>query len=129
LNVEYTIEFDYAGLKYSLSEEEMITLYHVTQELLANAGKHSHATKIEFMISSIDDTIYFSYQDDGVGMDIEQSVDSFKHIGLSGIKTRVDSIEGEMEMYSAHGKGVNLLITIPTGEKKLLNSMLFEVFK
>ncbi len=123
------IEFNYGGLKHELSEEEMITLYRIAQELLANARKHSNATKVEFMISSINDIIYFCYQDDGIGMNLDRAVDTFQHIGLSGIKKRVDSLEGELEMYSAPGKGVNLLISIPIANKNVQKSMLFEVFK
>lgn len=128
VNVDFIIEFNYSDLKHSLSEEEMITLYRVTQELLANARKHSQATKVDFTISSIDDNIYFNYQDNGVGMDIEKSIDSFEHIGISGIKKRVDSIEGEIELYSTPGRGVNMLILIPTGEKHAQISSIFEVF-
>ncbi|CEG25932.1 sensor histidine kinase [Bacillus sp. B-jedd] len=126
---DFEIKYDFEGLHHELSEEEMITIYRVAQELLANARKHSNATKVEFTISSIDDTIYFSYSDNGIGMILGKLVDSFDHIGLSGIKKRVDSIEGEVEIYSSPGKGVNLLISIPKGVKKSLNSKLFEVFE
>lgn len=128
-SVEYEIIFNYADLKQQLNEEEMITLYRITQELLANARKHSQATKVDFMISSLNDIIYFSYQDNGIGIDIETTVDPFEHIGLSGIKKRVDSIGGEIEIYSVPGKGVNILISFPKGENNHSNSVLSEVFK
>ncbi|WP_052342584.1 PAS domain S-box protein [Bacillus sp. EB01] len=118
-DVQFVIEFDHTGLHHDLNEEEMITIYRVAQELLANARKHSNATKVEFCISSIDRTVYFSYSDNGVGMKFENLVDSFDHIGLSGIKRRVDSINGEIELYSSPGKGVNLLISIPIGNIKV----------
>lgn len=61
-------------------------------------------------------------------MEMEKTLDSFEHNGLSGIKKRVDSIDGEMELYSAPGKGMNILILIPNRMKQN-DSMLFEVFK
>ncbi|MBT2657847.1 sensor histidine kinase [Bacillus sp. ISL-18] len=127
-HVDFTIHFDYTGLKHELNEEEILSLYRITQELLANAQKHSQSTQVELTVSSLDEKIYFIYQDNGVGFDTEIQVNTFEHIGLSGMRKRIDSIGGEVEIYSAIGKGVNVLITLPAGKKNVQSNSFLEVF-
>ncbi|MCH6266807.1 ATP-binding protein [Neobacillus citreus] len=128
-NVNFKIQFDYENLRLRITEEEMITLYRIAQELLANARKHSQADKVEFSLSTFEGVVYFNYQDNGVGMDFERLDYSFEHIGMSGIKKRVDSIGGEIELHSAPGKGFQLLISISEDNHKSGHSLLSEVFK
>jgi two-component system, NarL family, sensor histidine kinase ComP len=48
-------------------------------------------------------------------MDMTKLKDSFKTIGLSGIKERIKSISGTMEINSTPDNGMNVLIEIKTG--------------
>ncbi|WP_251554677.1 PAS domain S-box protein [Neobacillus muris] len=127
--VTFMIEFDFEGLKFLPNEEGTIALYRVAQELLANAQKHSNATKVEFTLSSMEDTIYFMYQDNGVGFNPDTQDYSFEQIGLSGMKKRVDSVGGDMELYSLPGKGVNVLVTVPADRQQPRPIPLLEAFQ
>lgn len=48
-------------------------------------------------------------------MDMSKLNDSFKTIGVSGIKERVKSIGGTIEIYSRPKSGMNVFIEIDTG--------------
>jgi two-component system sensor histidine kinase UhpB len=49
-------------------------------------------------------------KDDGKGFDLTQHISNF---GLAGMKERVDSVDGQIEIDTQAGEGVALTITIP----------------
>ncbi|MNV83696.1 Sensor histidine kinase ComP [compost metagenome] len=83
------------------------------QELLRNAGKHAKANQIEIELDQ-KEHLYFRYKDDGVGMNIVDIKESYQHMGLSGIKERVASLEGKCTFNSEKGKGLEVIIYLPT---------------
>jgi two-component system sensor histidine kinase ComP len=96
-------------------KEYELTLYRVIQELLNNAMKHSKATDVKLSLTQQNNTLIVEYEDNGIGMDITQLQDSFKTIGLAGIKERVKSISGKVHIFTSPGNGMNVLIEIITG--------------
>lgn len=99
-----------AGL--SLNEELTIGIYRIVQELLNNAAKHSKATMINFKISK-QDTLRLEYSDDGVGFDATKLSPSFNNMGLSSMRQRVQSLNGNIEFYSQLKHGLRVLIDFP----------------
>lgn len=91
----------------------VIALYQIVQELLRNAGKHAKANQIEIELDQ-KEYLYFRYKDDGVGMNIVDIKESFQHMGLFGIKERVASLVGECTFNSEKGKGLEVIIYLPT---------------
>ncbi|MNI49183.1 Sensor histidine kinase ComP [compost metagenome] len=90
----------------------MLTIFRIVQELLRNAGKHAKASNI--MISLEQKTgIRLTYKDDGVGLKLEDLNDSYQHMGLSGIKERVHSLEGRIDFKSEMGNGLEVSIFLP----------------
>lgn len=112
LQSNYTISFTSSPIG-ELSDELVIALYRIVQELLRNAGKHAKANQIEIELDQ-KEHLYFRYKDDGVGMNIVDIKESFQHMGLSGIKERVASLEGECTFNSEKGKGLEVTIYLPT---------------
>ncbi len=109
----YEIEFSAEPLDCSLHEEQILGVYRIVQELLNNATKHSKATKVTMALKGGKDKIYFSYSDDGVGMDLSAFEGSFQHMGIAGIEKRVLSLEGEVELKSEPQKGFHVTISLP----------------
>ncbi|KAA1188685.1 ATP-binding protein [Paenibacillus sp. B2(2019)] len=112
LQSNYIITFKSSPIG-ALSEDLVIALYRIVQELLRNAGKHAKANQIEIELDQ-QEQLYFRYKDDGVGMNILDIKESFQHMGLSGIKERVASLEGECLFNSEKGKGLEVIIYLPT---------------
>ncbi|RXT04538.1 PAS domain S-box protein [Ammoniphilus sp. CFH 90114] len=98
---------------YELREEITIQLYRIVQELLNNATKHSNASEVKIEINCEPTGIYLIYLDNGVGMKVSCSIDNFTYMGISGMKRRVEMLEGEFEIHSVLGRGVNVFIYIP----------------
>lgn len=89
------------------SNEELLTLQRVIEELFTNIIKHSRAKKVRIHLyhSSIYQFI-LDIEDDGIGFDPEFV---FKHshgIGLRSIKHRLQIINTEMHIFSKKGKTV-----------------------
>lgn len=113
LRNNYAIDFLYEPFRSPLSDEQTLALYRIVQELLRNAGKHANASRIVIELCEQNGSIDFKYRDDGKGMQIEDIVESFEHMGLSGIRERVVSMEGHVEFKSAIGKGFKVNIHFP----------------
>ncbi len=88
--------------------------YRIGREALNNAFRHSHAAKIEVEITYDRATLRVRVRDDGIGMD--QGVLSNGrpgHWGLSGMRERAERIGGELSIWSNHGVGTEIDLTVP----------------
>ncbi|MEK4061462.1 MULTISPECIES: sensor histidine kinase [Paenibacillus] len=108
----YVINFQVTDHITELSDEQTLALFRIVQELLRNANKHAKATVVEIGIEQRD-SIRLMYKDNGVGMELGELNDSYQHMGLSGIKERVRSLEGEIFFQSVVGEGLEVCITLP----------------
>ncbi|MDV6379197.1 sensor histidine kinase [Sporosarcina sp. GW1-11] len=95
-----------------LDKEYELTLYRVVQELLNNASKHSQATVVELSLQQTNQLVTLRYSDNGKGFDMTELQDSFKTMGIFGMKERVKSIDGMIDISSAPGKGTQVYIEI-----------------
>jgi two-component system, NarL family, sensor histidine kinase ComP len=110
----YKIKFTTENtMNLSLNEEETIGLYRIVQELLNNANKHSQATYLHFQMKKLDDRLEVVYTDNGKGLEVEQLAPTFKSMGLSGMRERVQSFNGNIEFHSQPGNGLTVILQIP----------------
>ncbi len=113
MRVNFSVDFRAKPFTRELNEEQITAIYRIVQELLRNADKHSQARLITLELEQRKGTIYFRYQDDGIGMDVNQMIASFEHMGLSGIKERVTGLEGDISFHSKRGDGLEVVILLP----------------
>ncbi|MFF2483341.1 ATP-binding protein [Paenibacillus sp. NPDC058071] len=109
----FAIDFRPKVFERELNEEQITAIYRIVQELLRNAAKHSQAKQVTLELEQRKVEIYFRYQDDGIGMDVDYMKASFEHMGLSGIKERVASLEGDVIFSSKRGNGLEVVIRLP----------------
>lgn len=102
--------FNYSGELHALGERINITLYRVVQECLTNISKHASANMVKITLVNDNKKILLTVADDGVGF--EKNFSS-NRLGLIGIRERVKSLSGQLEIESAPGKGVVITIKIP----------------
>lgn len=95
-----------------LDKDVELTLYRVVQELFNNAMEHSEATNVSLEIKQQTGMITLTYNDNGIGFNAETLQDSFKTMGLFGIRERVKSIGGSIKIITAEGEGVSVYIEI-----------------
>ena len=115
LRSNFMLNFELDPSIQIINKEYELPLYRVVQELLNNAMKHSEASVVNISLTQPNQNLVLIYQDNGIGMDMTKLKDSFKTIGLSGIKERIKSISGTMEINSTPDNGMKVLIEIKTG--------------
>jgi signal transduction histidine kinase len=91
-----------------LPEPIEVGAYFVTSEALANAAKHSQASRIEVSLTTSDSTLLLSISDDGVG-----GADPTRGSGLVGLTDRIEAVGGTFNMTSVPGEGTSLVVTLP----------------
>lgn len=112
LRCDFILRSDLDPSIQRLDHEIEITLYRIVQELLNNAIKHSSATEVEISLFKNDQSLFLTYFDNGKGINMQKLNDSFKNMGIFGIKERVKNLGGTVEIESAPGKGTQIFIQI-----------------
>ena len=92
-----------------LSEHQRINLYRIMQETLTNIAKHARAEIVDVVLCG-EEIISLQIRDDGLGFEPEKVG---KGMGLSGIRNRVKSLQGRLELTTAPGKGTTMQFEFP----------------
>jgi PAS domain S-box-containing protein len=103
---------------FSLDDAKTIAVFRILQESLANVARHAEATKVEVTLSQDEHCFLMQVSDNGKGLmpGDRGKTDSF---GLVGIKERISTLRGELDIVSNPGKGVVLSISIPVQESRI----------
>jgi len=111
------------GFKKRLEPEVEIVLYRLMQEALNNIQKHSRADKIHIMVTFSYPEVILTIKDNGVGFPVKRYLDSPSQrgagIGLLGMRERVDSVGGALEIRAKTGKGTIIRARIPVAKRKV----------
>lgn len=94
------------------------TIYRVVQEALSNAGRHACAVHMWIELRTEGRKMHCSIRDDGVGFDVASTLEKegSAGLGLCGMRERVSSIGGELQIQSRPGTGTEIRITVPLEE-------------
>ncbi|MDA0160757.1 hypothetical protein OM076_10815 [Solirubrobacter ginsenosidimutans] len=84
-----------------------LTAYYVASEALANITKHAHATRAGLHLSASGDELLLRVADDGIG-----GADPAE-TGLSGLRDRVQALDGELHVHSPHDAGTTVEARLP----------------
>jgi signal transduction histidine kinase len=94
-----------------------LALFHICQEALANAAKHSKAKRVEISLWFTDERALMEIRDNGKGFDMEKQTLSLGH-GLANMQTRAASAGGDLDISSAPGEGTTILAWVPRKKSK-----------
>ncbi|MYL53292.1 hypothetical protein GLW08_08055 [Pontibacillus yanchengensis] len=110
LRSNFTVQFDSSKFQAELDNEYILGIYRIVQELLTNAMKHSKADKVLLILKNNEENVELQYMDNGVGMDMDNKVETFSHMGLSGIEQRVNGLNGQFQVETKPNEGFRLTI-------------------
>jgi two-component system, NarL family, sensor histidine kinase UhpB len=98
--------------KIDVPKGQGVTLYRICQEALTNVAKHAAASIVSIELERDSEGIKLAITDNGRGFDTSTpiSADSF---GIVGMRERVKTYGGRVEVTSAQGAGTTLLVRIP----------------
>ena len=101
-----------------LDDSTVHALLAIVRELVANAIRHGAADSIRIAGSLEKDRLLFSVSDDGLGFD-PQACHGIGdgHFGLNGIRERVGTLKGTLEIDSRPGNGTYVKIALPVTAK------------
>ncbi|HET6674841.1 MAG TPA: ATP-binding protein [Nitrospiraceae bacterium] len=94
-----------------LSQDISLCLYRVAQEALANALKHSGASKIHVEMTRGEDMIRLSICDNGHGF-APTSQAGYHGLGLVSMRERLRLVHGNLSLHSS-SCGVRIEVTVP----------------
>jgi two-component system sensor histidine kinase DevS len=101
------------GADASLTPEARLALFHIAQEALSNAAKHSHASRLEVRLLSQDDEVVLSLKDNGRGFRADQTDRRVGH-GLMNMHDRALAIGGSFWVGpSQSGPGTEVRARLP----------------
>jgi len=88
-------------------------LYRAIIECINNTIKYAQAQHINIKLDYAKNRINLQYKDDGEGFDIEKTLSGGKGLGLFNLQNRIQTIGGEIKMFSKPSEGVYYQITVP----------------
>lgn len=87
-----------------------VIMYRVVCELVTNSLKHSGCSEIRLSLSLAGDVLELQYSDNGRGFNPQAMMDC--GMGLSNISSRINSLNGDLDIKSAKGKGMRASVQI-----------------
>jgi signal transduction histidine kinase len=85
-------------------------IYRIVQEAVTNVVKHANARHVSVVLADRGGVLVGVIEDDGTGFDTGSSTDGF---GLTGMRERVELLDGRLAVESTPGEGTTLLLELP----------------
>lgn len=103
-------DFDYQSGDLKLNEDYELSIYRSIQEMVNNTIKHAEASKIYLYIYKSGSNILIAYSDNGKGLDEKFE---FSGLGLSGIKNRIENLNGNFSIDKSSDSGFSAIFKLP----------------
>jgi len=111
-DIACTLAIDHSGLDTTLDDERSTAIFRIVEELLGNAARHAHASRIEIGLHRRDGRLFISLADNGRGFpDDRRKPRSF---GLVAIRERILALGGEFRIEGVAGKGTTVMFSVST---------------
>lgn len=112
INDTKKININFQSDEIKITENQIeIALFRIVNELINNTLKYASADNIRINLTKQNNTIYLHYKDDGLGFDKNEALQR-DGSGLKNISTRVESINGNVEIESKKGEGIEVKIKV-----------------
>ena len=106
------VELATFGFKDGIDPGTEMAIFRMIQEMTTNVIKHAEASKLSIQVNRFDNRINVMVEDNGLGFDLEKLKDH-TGIGLKNLATRVEKLNGTLQIDTRLGKGTSIIIDIP----------------
>ncbi|NPD68963.1 PAS domain-containing protein (plasmid) [Lichenicola cladoniae] len=114
------VDVQTVGVVDRLPQEIETVVYRVVQEALSNVLKHARASTVSVLLERRDADVRLIVEDDGVGFVPDAgSTDQRPHLGLSGMRERLELVGGRLDVESTPSAGTTLYVSVPHGTTRL----------
>ncbi len=107
------VTFDVTGTQRRLEPLTETVLFRVAQEALTNVTRHAETDQASLCLDYASDEITLGVMDAGKGFDLNEPLSPSRGWGLEGMRERVASVGGQLNLYSAPGRGTTVEVVIP----------------
>jgi signal transduction histidine kinase len=111
----FTVQTDLPGQVPRLAPEAELALFRAAQEGLANVVRHADAAHVVLRLREDGETLRLTVQDDGRGLSATPDDSAHHHLGLAGMRERIQTLGGRVQLAAAHPTGVVLTVELPMG--------------
>jgi signal transduction histidine kinase len=94
-----------------LPERVEVATYYVVSEALTNVAKYAQASVVHIGVEVVGGSLHVAVRDDGSG-----GADPTRGSGLTGIRDRVEALDGRLTIHSPSGEGTSLQVELPLND-------------
>jgi signal transduction histidine kinase len=107
-------EIELAVDRLDLTNDVCGALFGITQEAVANAGRHANASRVVVTLRTVGDEIELRVSDDGEGFHGPGPLSPMTsgHIGLASMRERAELIGGRLDIETGE-RGTKVLVRAP----------------
>jgi two-component system, NarL family, sensor histidine kinase DevS len=95
-----------------LGPEARLALFHIAQEALSNAARHSRASQVEVRLNGSGRGVTLSLRDNGRGFNLAQAERRVGH-GLMNMRDRATALGGELVIEQPDSGGTEVRVSLP----------------
>ncbi len=106
------IQYNFWGTIGRYRDSFELSVYRIVQELLNNIVKHSKATEAIVQMSLPNSILFITIEDNGIGFNKDNL--SRDGMGLQSLASRVQAINGKIEVDTSTGNGVSAYLEFET---------------
>jgi signal transduction histidine kinase len=109
----FSVDFEAVGMEgRRLPSDVETTIFRIVQESLTNVILHAQAKHVDILLSRHNQHAVLIVEDDGIGF-IPASMSTEDHLGLFGMRERVEMLNGTFMIESSPGKGTTIKAEVP----------------
>jgi len=109
----FSVDFEAVGMEgRRLPSDVETTVFRIVQESLTNVILHAQAKHVDILLSLHNQHVVLVVEDDGVGF-IPTLMGTDDHLGLFGMRERVEMLGGTFMIESSPGKGTTIKAEVP----------------
>ena len=108
---EVEVDLDLPETEPELTEAVSLSLFRIVQEAFTNIRKYAQAHRVSVSLRSTAKSIELTIEDDGIGFDPDSP--RLSRHGLAGIKHRVFTHGGQLDIHTTPGAGVKIHVSLP----------------
>jgi signal transduction histidine kinase len=109
---EIAVTTQFEGLPEQAPLPVKIAAYRLIQEALSNAHRHAAGCEVQVRVTKDGDQLRVEVSDRGPGFD-PATGNKIDHLGLAGMRERVESLGGRFEVQTAPGQGTRVIGWLP----------------
>ena len=108
-STQMQIQYQTFGIEQRIPEAQEVIVFRIVQELLNNVVKHAKASVVLLQLLRDGQRFSLTVEDNGVGIPGD-TLDKAQGIGWTNIRSRVDYLNGQLDIRSKPGQGTSINI-------------------